>query len=71
MVQSNQRLTLFYLLRSSSTFLTLEKIRKEVIERLPKKLYETPTLTWWIQRPNIAVTSGATTTIQRIGHKLR
>jgi hypothetical protein len=36
-----------------------------------KKLYETPTLTWWIIIIYRVVTSVATTTNRRIGRNLR
>jgi hypothetical protein len=50
-VLSCRRLTLFYLLQSNSTFSTLKKDSEGSSQgKAAKKLYETPTLTWWITK---------------------
>jgi hypothetical protein len=57
---------------SSSTFSILKKDwEKGDRGKATKKLYETPTLTWWIIIIYRAITSVATITNERIRHKLR
>jgi hypothetical protein len=65
---SNHTITLW----SSSTFPILGKDwEKSDRGKAAKKLYETPTLTWWIIIIYRVVTFVATTTNQRIGCNLR
>jgi hypothetical protein len=60
------------LLWSSNTFSILGKDwEKGDRGKAAKKLYKTPTLTWWIIVIYRVVTSVATITNRRIGHKLR